>query len=127
MTQDPVAPPNEDHTLNEAIQASLQDLKEDSDVSPFKNSIREGNRCVFCIRVFSLFVTWLLAPSPFALRCRPPASAALVSATYLSSNLCIQVLQALFYVPQVRATVSNLRLPNFDECTQLGDPGAEIS
>lgn len=35
---------SEDHTLNEAIQASLQDFKEDIDLSPLKNAIREGGR-----------------------------------------------------------------------------------
>ena len=37
---------NEDHTLNEAIQASLQDFKEDKDIelSPLKSAIREGGR-----------------------------------------------------------------------------------
>lgn len=35
---------NEDHTLNEAIQASLQDFKEDIDLPPLKDAIREGGR-----------------------------------------------------------------------------------
>ncbi|KIM41364.1 hypothetical protein M413DRAFT_147301 [Hebeloma cylindrosporum] len=92
-SNDPVVPPTtKDHTLNEAIQASLQDFKEDTDMSPFKNSIREGNR-------------------PIALRPQVPSLAYAALA-----------LQALFYVPQVRSTVSNLRLPKIDNGAALGDP-----
>ncbi|PPQ90851.1 hypothetical protein CVT25_007386 [Psilocybe cyanescens] len=92
---EPVIPgtTNEDHTLNEAIQASLQDFKEEEvDLSPFSNTIREGGR-------------------PIALRTdtRELAYGALV-------------VQALFFVPQVRATVSNLRLPRVDPTAQLGHP-----
>ncbi|KDR77055.1 hypothetical protein GALMADRAFT_155717 [Galerina marginata CBS 339.88] len=83
---------HDDHTLNEAIQASLQDFKEDTDVSPFKETIREGGR-------------------PIALRTdtRALAYAALV-------------VQALYFVPQVRATVSNLRLPSVDPGTGVDHP-----
>ncbi|KDR77057.1 hypothetical protein GALMADRAFT_139084 [Galerina marginata CBS 339.88] len=83
------------HKSNETIQASLRDFEEDedrADVSPFKATIREGGR-------------------PIALRTdnRPLAYAALV-------------VQALYFVPQVRATVSNLRLPKVDPETALDHP-----
>ncbi|KAF8957517.1 hypothetical protein BDZ97DRAFT_1706876 [Flammula alnicola] len=83
---------HEDHTLNKAIQASLQDFKEDIDVSPFKESIREGGR-------------------PIALRPDVPSLA-----------YAALVLQALYYIPQVRLTVSNLRLPMIEDNTPRGHP-----
>lgn len=62
-------PSTEDHTLNEAIQASLQDFKEDTDMSPLKNSVREGNRYVVQQSRFSVFPDLvILAPLLFALK-----------------------------------------------------------
>ena len=37
---------HEDHSLNEAIQASLKDFTEDTDIYPVKEAIREGGRSV---------------------------------------------------------------------------------
>ncbi|KAF9484084.1 hypothetical protein BDN70DRAFT_872980 [Pholiota conissans] len=87
-----VSATQEDHTLNEAIQASLKDFKEEVDISPLKDSIREGGR-------------------PIALRSDTPTLA-----------YAALVLQALYFVPQVRLTVSNLRLPAVDKRAPLGDP-----
>ncbi|KAF4612879.1 hypothetical protein D9613_010996 [Agrocybe pediades] len=72
---------HDDHHLNEAIQASLQDFHEEAE-EPLEEVLREGGR-------------------PIALRAlkREYAYAALI-------------LQAMFFIPQVRATVSNLRLPS---------------
>ncbi|KAF8902552.1 hypothetical protein CPB84DRAFT_1775662 [Gymnopilus junonius] len=84
---------DEDHNLNEAIQASLQDFKEDvEEASPFKQTIRDGGR-------------------PIALR---TDTRALAYATL--------VIQALYFIPQVRATVSTLRLPGIDPDTPLDHP-----
>ncbi|KAH9474579.1 putative ubiquitin carboxyl-terminal hydrolase K02C4.3 [Psilocybe cubensis] len=93
-SNDPIVPgtTNEDHTLNEAIQASLQDFQEDVDVSPFSDSLREGGR-------------------PIALRTRTKELA-----------YGALVIQALFFIPQVRATVSNFRLPRIEPSAQLGHP-----
>ncbi|KAF5325531.1 hypothetical protein D9619_009876 [Psilocybe cf. subviscida] len=82
----------EDHNLNEAIQASLQDFKEEDDPSPFQKALRQGNR-------------------PIALRPETPSLAYAALA-----------LQALYYVPQVRLTVSNLRLPHVADYTAVRDP-----
>ncbi|KAF8153002.1 hypothetical protein B0H34DRAFT_721780 [Crassisporium funariophilum] len=88
----PAPAAQDDHTLNEAIQASLKDFNEDTDVHPFKESVREGGR-------------------PIALRPEVPSLA-----------YAALVLQALYFVPQVRFTVSNLRLPNIDPHTPPGHP-----
>lgn len=101
----------EDHNLNEAIQASLQDFKQDDDPSPFKEALRQGNRCVLCAVAVSRIDTDKRSSRPIALRPEKPSLAYAALA-----------LQALYYVPQVRLTVSNLRLPYVADFTAVRDP-----
>ncbi|KAF8805609.1 hypothetical protein BYT27DRAFT_7192382 [Phlegmacium glaucopus] len=82
---------HEDHSLNEAIQASLKDFTEDVDVPHVKQSIREGGRPI------------ALCPS-------------IPSFAYAAL-----VLQALYFVPQVRSAVAILRLPEIDPQAPFGD------
>lgn len=75
----------EDQTLKDAIQASLNEFTDESDVFPIKETVREGGR-------------------PVALRSELAAHA------YIAL-----VLQALYFVPQVTENVAKLRLPDIDE------------
>ena len=44
------------------------------------------------------------------------------------TKFCLrQVLQALYFVPQVRFAVANLRLPEIDPQGSLGDPGKALN
>jgi hypothetical protein len=82
---------HEDHSLNEAIQASLKDFTEDTDAYAVTESIREGGR-------------------PIAIRPSMPSLA-----------YGALVLQAMYFVPQVRSAVANLRLPELGPQNLPGD------
>jgi len=80
-----------DRILDDVIQASLQDFnKEEDDLAPLPPAVREGGR-------------------PIALRPSVPAFA-----------YAALVLQAMYYVPQIRSAVSNLRLPSINTDIPVG-------
>ncbi|KAF9531048.1 hypothetical protein CPB83DRAFT_849241 [Crepidotus variabilis] len=86
-------PSNQDRTLDDAIQASLQDFNKEEDASaPPDLAPRQGGR-------------------PIALR---PKTGAHAYATL--------VLQALYHVPQIRSTISTLRLPRISEDMPVTSP-----
>ncbi|KDR77056.1 hypothetical protein GALMADRAFT_267246 [Galerina marginata CBS 339.88] len=91
LTEDEISmrEPSQQTQIQPHFGPNLQDSREDTNVSPFKETIREGGR-----------------PITIRTDTRALAYAALV-------------VQALYFVPQVRATVSNLRLPNVDSETAL--------
>jgi len=84
---------HEDHSLNKAIQASLKDFTEDTDAYTVTESIREGGR-------------------PIA-----------ISSSMPSLAYAALVLQAMYFVPQVRSAVANLWLPEIAPQSLPGDTG----
>ncbi|KAF9045451.1 hypothetical protein BJ165DRAFT_1477460 [Panaeolus papilionaceus] len=83
----------EDKSLSDAIQASLASIQDsEMDTSPIAPALREGGR-------------------PIALRTESPGL-----------GYAALVLQALFFVPQVRAAVANLRVPHVDASVPLEHP-----
>lgn len=87
----------DDRSLKDAIQASLDDLNADElEIFPVENTVREDNR-------------------PVALRPQVPG---IVYAAL--------VIQALFSVPQVRQSVANLQLPDIDVSLPRSSPDYAI-
>ncbi|KAJ2919732.1 hypothetical protein MD484_g700, partial [Candolleomyces efflorescens] len=87
----------EDQSLNDAIQRSLDDFRtEEKETFPLKETLREGNR-------------------PVALRPEIPSLAC-----------AALVVQALYFVPQVRFSVGKLRLPDIQEDIPFNHPVRRI-
>ncbi|TFK29498.1 hypothetical protein FA15DRAFT_664043 [Coprinopsis marcescibilis] len=87
---------HDDQTLNEAIQASLNDVASGEETFPTQDLVRDGGR-------------------PVALRPQSPSLACPAI-----------VVQALYFVPQVRAAVGQLRLPEIQPDVPFNHPARAI-